>query len=74
MADHDLGLAPSSCEQGAEPQAQRLDAQQVDLLPEQPARVVFAKAGGLDQRLGFVRVGVGDERGFGLGKHRASRR
>ena len=58
MADHDAALA-ELVDVGPEAQAQRLDAQQVDLRPEQPARVVLAKAGRLDQRLVLEVAGVG---------------
>ena len=66
MAGDDLGLDADVVQIGAQPQAQRLDAQQVDLLAEQPARVIFAKAVGGDQRQVLVVGGVGDEVGAGL--------
>jgi hypothetical protein len=46
MPGDDLLLDAEFVHQRAEPHAQRLDAHQVDFLAEQPARVVFAKAGG----------------------------
>ena len=46
MAGDDLGLNADLVQIGAQPQAQRLHAQQIDLLAEQPARVIFAKAVG----------------------------
>ena len=54
-------------DQRAEAHAQRLHAHQVDLLPEQPARVVFAEAGRLDHRLQLIGIGVGREAGSGFG-------
>ena len=65
MPGDDLRLDAELVDQRAEPHAERLHAHQVDLLLEQPARVVFAKAGRLHQRLGFIRIGVGRERGLG---------
>ena len=56
----------------AEAQPQRLHAHQVDLLLEQPARVIFAKAGRLHHRRGFVFVGIGGERRNGFRKHARS--
>jgi hypothetical protein len=56
-------------DQRAQPHAQRLNAHQVDLFTEQPARVVFAKAGCLHHRLGFIGVGVRNQHGFRLRKH-----
>src|ERR1700733_6895884 len=44
---------------GPKPETQRLDAEQVDFLPEQPARVIFAKAVRRDERLGLILIGVG---------------
>ena len=70
MAGDDLGLDAHLVDQRAEAHAERLDAHQVDLAAEQPARVIFAKAGGLHHRLGFVGIGVRLQRRFRLGKHR----
>ena len=53
MAGDDFGLNPDLVQIGAQPQAQRLDAQKIDLLAEQPARVIFAKAVGGDQAADF---------------------
>ena len=61
MAGDDFRLNADVVQIGAQAQAQRLDAQQVDLLAEQPARVIFAKAVGGDQRQIFVIGGVGNE-------------
>ena len=66
MAGDDLGLDADLVQIGAQPQAQRLHAQQIDFLAEQPARVIFAKAVGGDQRQIFVIGGVGLEVGAGL--------
>ena len=61
MTGDDLRFDADLMQIGAQPQAQRLDAQKIDLLAEQPARVIFAKAVGGDQRQIFVigRVGQG---------------
>jgi hypothetical protein len=58
VAGHDLLLLAEFLDQRAEPHAERLHAHQVDFLPEQPARVVFAKAGGLHHWFGFVGIGI----------------
>ncbi len=70
MAGDDIRPHAEFMDQRAEPEPQRLDAHQVDLATEQPARVIFAKAGGLHHRLGLVGVGVGLQLRLGLGKHR----
>ena len=69
MAGDDVGPDAEFMDQRAEAEPQRLDPHQVDLAAEQPARIVFAKAGGFHHRLGLVGVGVGLELRFGLGKH-----
>src|SRR5207237_2395962 len=48
----------------AERETQRLHADEIDLLREQPARVIFAETGGRDQRLGFKSQRVGFESRF----------
>ena len=48
MADDDLRLA-ELVDVGPKAKPKRLNAQEVDLGPEQPARVVFTKARRLDQ-------------------------
>ena len=50
MADHDAPGDAEFAQQRPEPEPQRLDAHKIDFALEQPARVVFAKARGLDQR------------------------
>jgi hypothetical protein len=60
VADDDAAVA-ERLDVGAEAEAQRLDAEQVDVGAEQPAGVVLAKAGRLDQGFGLVGDGVGDE-------------
>ena len=60
MAGDDFGLDADVVQIGAQPQPQRLDAQKIDLLAEQPARVIFAKAVGGDQRDILVIRRVGD--------------
>jgi len=66
MAGDDLGLHANGVQIGAQPQTQRLDAQQVDLLAEQPARIIFAKAIGRHQRQIFIVRGIGHKVGTGL--------
>ena len=66
MAGDDFRLHPDIVQIGAQAQAQRLDAQQVDLLAEQPTRVIFAKAVGGNQRQILLIGGVGNEIGTGL--------
>ena len=48
---------------------QRLHAHQVDFLAKQPARVIFAKTGGLDHGAGFIGSRIGNKLGQGNGKH-----
>ena len=50
VSGHDLRRDAELVNERAEPEPQRLHAHQVELLFEQPAHVVFAKAGGLHQR------------------------
>ena len=69
MAGDHFRLHAQFVDQRAEPNPQRLDAHQVDLAAEQPARVIFAKAGGFNHRLGFIGIGIGLERRLGRGKH-----
>jgi hypothetical protein len=69
MTGHNVRLHPALVQVGAKPKAQRLDAVQVDFLLEQPARVVFAKAGRLDQRQALIVRRVGNEIGARFGKH-----
>ena len=56
-------------DQRAEPHAQRLNPHQVDFLLEQPARVVFAKAGCLHHGSGFELIGIRNQHGFWLWEH-----
>ena len=69
VTGNDVRPHPEFVDQRAEAEPQRLDTHQVDLAAEQPARIVFAKAGGLHHRLGLVGIGIGLELRFGLGKH-----
>ena len=55
---------------GPQAHAKRLDAQQVEIRAQQPARVVLAKAGWLDQRRDFIGRGVGQEVAARGGEHR----
>ena len=68
----DLLFGAEFGDQRAEPHAERLNPHQVDFLAEQPTGVIFAKAGCLHHRLGFVGVGVRNQHGFGLWKHSTS--
>jgi hypothetical protein len=71
VAGDDVGAHAALMDQRAEPQPERLDAHQVDLLREQPAGVVLAKARGLDHRPLLegegVRLEPRQRRGKGLG-------
>ena len=69
VAGHHLRRDAELVDERAEAEPQRLHPHQVDFLLQEPARVVFAKAGGLHQRLGFIGIGVGRERGLRLGEH-----
>src|SRR5690606_8553026 len=68
VADDDAALA-LTLDISAEPEAQRLQAEQVQLLVQNPADVVLAKSGGLDQRDGLELKRVGAKVGAGGGKH-----
>ena len=48
---------------------QRLNAVEVDLFLKQPARIVFAEPGRLDQRQALIVRRVGNQIGTGFGKH-----
>src|SRR5690606_16487901 len=66
VADHDPRRRPGLVDVGRQTQPQGLQAQQIDLLAQDPARVVLAKAGRLDQGVGLVGGGVGDQAVLGL--------
>ncbi len=70
VADHHLARNAEFLQEARQPEAERLHAHQIEFLLEQPARVVFAKSGRLDHRLGFVGVGVGEELRDGFGEQR----
>ena len=59
VAGDDLRLHAHVADERAKPHAERLHAHQVDFFFQQPARVVFAKTGGLHQRRGLIGVGIG---------------
>ena len=59
VADHDPRPLADLVHIGRQPEAERLYAQQIDLLLQDPARVVLAEPGRLDQRNGLVFGGVG---------------
>ncbi len=73
MSDHHPALA-EILEQGPEPQAHDLRAQQVELRPEQPAGVVLTKAGRLHQGLVLELQRVGDKVGARGVEHRFLRK
>jgi hypothetical protein len=51
---------------GAKPQAQRLNAKKINLLAEEPTRIIFAKTIGGDEWQIFVIGRVGDQVGTGF--------
>ena len=55
MPDNNGGVlsVPAGYGEHCQPEAQRLNAHQVDFLRKQPARIIFAKACRLHQRRGF---------------------
>lgn len=54
MSGYDVGPHAAFMQIGSKPEPQRLDAEQIDLGAEQPAGVIFAKAGWLHQRKALV--------------------
>jgi hypothetical protein len=60
MSDHDAGRNASLAHEGHKREADRLQAEKIDLLGVAPSRVIFAEAGLLDERkpleLGGVRL------------------
>ena len=68
VANHNLAPDAKLLQQARKAEPERLRAHEVDFLFEQPARIVFAKAGRFDHRLRFKGVGVGGEFGLGLGE------
>ena len=74
VADDDLALNPKLLQEMREPEPERLGAHEVDFLLEKPARVIFAKAGRLHDRQGFVSVSIGRKIGMRLRKQQRSRR
>ena len=69
VASDDFRLDAQLADQRPQPHAERLHAHQVDFFFQQPARVVFAKAGRFHQRRRLIGVGIGRERGFWRRKH-----
>ena len=69
VADHEALGHPAPAGQGGETQADGIEPHQVDLLGEQPARVVLAKAGRLDERKPLELGRVGLQVGARLGQH-----
>ena len=68
VADDDLALDPKLRKEAREAEPQRLRPHQVDLLLENPARIIFAKPGRLDHWPRFIGVGVGQKLRRRLGK------
>jgi len=66
VADDDPRPLPDLVHIGGQSQAQGLDAEQIDLLLQDPARVVLAEPRGLDQRQGLVLGRIGAQVGAGL--------
>ncbi|MNN82210.1 hypothetical protein D3C81_1991210 [compost metagenome] len=71
MADGDARAHADLVGIGGQAQAQRLNAQQVDLFFQNPAGVVFAEAGRLHQGDGFILRRIGSDVLAGL-QHEAS--
>src|ERR1700760_2352728 len=69
MADDDLTGNAKLLQEARETETERLGAHEVDLLLEQPARVVFAKACRFNHRLRFKRISVGGEFGLRFREH-----
>ena len=70
VADHEALRHPSPAGERGEPQADGVEPHEVDLLGEQPARVVLAKSGRLDERQTLEVGRVGFQVGARLGEHR----
>ena len=69
VADHHARRHADLVDIGPQAQAQGLDAQQVDLLFQDPARVVFPETRRLDQGRGLVGQGVGQDVGARRQRH-----
>ena len=69
---HDRRSDAQLMKQRAEAEPQRLHAHEIDLGLKQPARIIFAKARRLDERLRFVGVGVALQRRFRRWEHDAA--
>ena len=67
MADDDLAPNAKLFQEAREAKPQRLRAHEVDLLFEQPTRIIFAKAGRFDHRLRFNAAVLRESLGSGLG-------
>ncbi len=68
MADDDLTRNAKLLQEAREAEPERLRAHQVDFLFEQPARIIFAKAGWFHHRLRFKCVSIGGEFGLRFGE------
>ena len=69
VADDDAHRHAALAHQRGKAEADRFEAEQVDLLREAPASIVFAKPGRLDERQALEFDGVGDEVLAGLWEH-----
>jgi hypothetical protein len=69
VAGDDLRFYVELADERAEAQSEGLHPHQVDFFFQQPARIVFAKSGRLNERRGFICIGIWGERGFRGGKH-----
>ena len=69
MADDEALLDAALGKKGRHAETDGVEAHEVDFLGEEPARVVFAKAGGLDERVALEVGRVGFEIGARTGQH-----
>src|SRR5947199_10453871 len=74
MRGDEIRLYTELMDQRAEAEPQSLHAHQIDFFLKQPARIVFAEAGRLHHRLGFVGVSIGSQRRLRLRKHQVLKR
>jgi hypothetical protein len=69
VADDEAQRHFATAEQLGDPEADGIEAHQVDFLREQPARIVLAETGRLDQRQALELGGVGFQIGARLRQH-----
>ena len=70
MADDEALLHAMTAGQRGDAEADGVEPHEIDLLGKQPARIVFAKAGGLDEREALEVGRVGLQVGTRFGEHR----